>query len=137
MEVSFVVDGALALVIDLPVNPDPQQIAASLAAQVTLCLQQRHELSNVASVYAVTFTSSNFGSQDELEPADTELDADTRIVVWAHAQRRRKVARKIDQVIALPGLDELVQRPRKRKRLADDEPIEFAPRQGSSMIEGY
>ena len=136
MEVSFVVDGAVALVVNLPIDPDPHQIAASLAAQVTTCLQQRPELAHIASVFAVTYTSSNFGSQDELEPGDTELDGDTRIAVWARRQNRKRVARDAEQVIALPGLDELVQGPRKRQRLADDEAIVFAAPRGDDMVEG-
>jgi hypothetical protein len=129
VKVTFIVGGQFVLTLNLAVDPDPNNIAASLAQRVNNAFQNRAELAHAGAVYAVTWAGDNFGSQDDLEMGDVELGDTSSIVIWANALPRKRVARKIRQVVEVATFDEILRKrgrgdedvgEEKRRRLTDD-----------------
>ncbi len=126
MRVAFVLGGVFAVELDLQIDPDPNNIAASLTNAVNTAFAQRVELNRAGPVYAVSWAGDNFGSQDGLEAGDIELSETSSIVIWAARVPKRRVARTIKQVVEVAVLEELLGKrsvsrdgPQKRRRLTD------------------
>jgi hypothetical protein len=126
VRVAFIVGGQFVLQLDLQVDPDPNNIAASLVQEVNNAFLIRPELARVGAVYAVSWAGDNFGSQDDLEMTDIELGETSSIVIWANSVPKKRVARTVEQVVEVATFQGLLRKREgkkegggKRNRLTD------------------